>query len=40
MEIVRNLFGTWPGLLSLFVIVFMIGMAIFLVRMFMKLSKR
>lgn len=40
MEILKNLFGSWTGLLSLFVIVFMIAMAIYLVRMFLKLSKK
>jgi hypothetical protein len=34
------LFGSWAGILSFLVIAFMIGMAIFLVGMFMKRSSR
>ncbi len=35
----KLLFGNWAGLLSVLVIVFMIGMAIFLTRMFIKKSR-
>ncbi len=31
MELLQELFGTWIGMLSLFTIAFVIGMAIFLV---------
>ncbi|HID82023.1 MAG TPA: DUF3149 domain-containing protein [Chromatiales bacterium] len=33
------LFGNWIGILSLFTIAFMVGMAIFFVRMFLSKSK-
>ena len=33
-----DLFGTFGGLLSLGVILFMIGMAIFFIRIFLKMS--
>ena len=40
MEFWLELFGTPTGLLSLFVIVFMLGMAGFFIDGFMKKSKR
>lgn len=39
MELWAELLTTWIGLLSLFVIVFMIGMMAFLVTMFIRKSK-
>jgi hypothetical protein len=32
------LFGSWTGILSLFVILFMVGMAVFFVIMYLKLG--
>jgi hypothetical protein len=32
------LFGSWTGLLSLFVILFMVGMAVFFITMYLKKS--
>ena len=40
MQFWMELFSTPTGLLSLFVFVFMLGMAAFLTTMFMKKSKR
>lgn len=40
MKLLSELFGNFTGLLSLFVVVFIIGMAIFLLVMFMKKSKQ
>lgn len=40
MQFWMELFSTPTGLLSLFVIVFMLGMATFLTTMFLKKSKR
>lgn len=39
MVLIDLLFGTWTGILSLFTIVFMIGMFAFFVRLFIKKSK-
>ncbi len=39
MDIFVELFSTFTGLLSLFVIVFMLGMAVFFIVWFMKNSK-
>ncbi|MCK4864822.1 MAG: DUF3149 domain-containing protein [Gammaproteobacteria bacterium] len=39
MVLLDLLFGTWTGLLSLFTIVFMIGMFVFFMRLFIKKSK-
>ena len=36
MVLFKELFGTFPGQLSFAVILFIIGMAIFFVRMFLK----
>jgi len=38
MELFMNLFSDWVGLLSLGTIVFILGMAIFFIRMFMNKS--
>lgn len=35
-KVLELLFGSWIGLLSLFAIVFMIGMAVFFVTMYVK----
>jgi hypothetical protein len=35
-KVLELLFGTWTGLLSLFVILFMVGMAVFFVVLFLK----
>ena len=40
MKLLSDLFGSFTGLLSLFVIVFIIGMAVFLFMMFMKKSRQ
>jgi hypothetical protein len=38
MELFMNLFSDWVGLLSLGTIVFILGMAVFFIRMFMNKS--
>ena len=39
MVLLDLLFGTWTGILTLFIMVFMIGMLAFLARLFIKKSK-
>ena len=35
-KVVELLFGSWTGLLSLFVILFMLGMAVFFIVLFLR----